>query len=65
MDTHEHGLVQTQVARGSGRIERQQPTLVATDGGITPGPVPETKAVTGGFSIIEVPTREEALIWAA
>jgi hypothetical protein len=27
--------------------------------------VPETKAVIGGFSIIEVLTREEALAWAA
>lgn len=27
--------------------------------------MPETKAVIGGFSIIEVPSREEALVWAA
>ncbi len=46
-------------------VLRQQATLVATDGSISPGPVPETKAVVGGFSIIEVPTREEALAWAA
>ena len=48
-----------------GGIERQQSTVVATDGTITAGPVPETKAVIGGFSIIEVPSREEALVWAA
>lgn len=35
------------------------------DGTITDGPVPETKAVVGGFSIIEVSSREEALAWAA
>ena len=28
------------------------------------GPYPETKAVIGGFSIIDVPSREEALAWA-
>ena len=46
-------------------VERQQSTIVATDGAIAAGPVPETKAVIGGFSIIEVSTREEALAWAA
>jgi hypothetical protein len=46
-------------------ILRQQSTIVATDGSISFGPVPETKAVVGGFSIIEVPSKEEALIWAA
>ncbi|MCA9858713.1 MAG: hypothetical protein KC438_03285 [Thermomicrobiales bacterium] len=43
----------------------QQASIVATDGTVTNGPYPETKAVLGGFSIIEVPTREEALDWAA
>ena len=27
--------------------------------------MPETKAVVGGFSIIEVASREDALVWAA
>ena len=46
-------------------IQRQQSTIVATDGTITAGPVPETKAVIGGFSIVEFSSREEALAWAA
>jgi hypothetical protein len=46
-------------------LERQQASIVATDGTVTDGPFPETKAVVGGFSIIEVPSREEALMWAA
>lgn len=46
-------------------VQRQQSTIVATDGTITGGPVPETKPVIGGFSIIEVSSREEALGWAA
>jgi hypothetical protein len=48
-----------------GGVERQQATVVGTDGTVTDGPVPETKAVVGGFSIIEVPSRAEALDWAA
>ena len=48
-----------------GGVLRQQSSIVATDGTITDGPVPETKAVVGGFSVIEVSSREEALAWAA
>ena len=48
-----------------GGVQRQRSTIVATDGSITVGPVPETKAVIGGFSIIEVSSHEEALVWAA
>lgn len=47
-----------------GGLFRQQATIVAPDGTISDGPFPETKAVVGGFSILEVPTREEALEWA-
>jgi hypothetical protein len=32
---------------------------------VSQGPTPETKAVIGGFSVIQVPTREVALEWAA
>lgn len=46
-------------------LMRQQAAHVAPDGTVTDGPVPETKAVLGGFAILEVPTREEALAWAA
>src|SRR4029079_13632500 len=46
-------------------VKRQKASIVATDGTITDGPDPETKSVVGGFSIIEVPSREEALAWAA
>lgn len=47
-----------------GGVHRQQASIVATDGTVTDGPVPEEKAVIGGFSIIEVASREEALAWA-
>ena len=48
-----------------GGLLSQRASIVATDGTVTDGPYPETKAVIGGFSIIEVPSREEALAWAA
>lgn len=47
-----------------GGLERQQASVVATDGTVADGPFPEVKAVVGGFSIIDVPTRAEALVWA-
>jgi hypothetical protein len=47
-----------------GGIHRQQASIVATDGTVIDGPVPEKKAVIGGFSIIEVTSRAEALAWA-
>jgi len=46
-------------------LQRQQSTIVATNGAISLGPVPETKSVVGGFSIIEVASRQDALDWAA
>jgi hypothetical protein len=48
-----------------GGLLRQTASIVATDGTVTAGPHPETKAVIGGFSIVDVPSREEALEWAA
>ncbi|MEU4097040.1 YciI family protein [Streptomyces sp. NPDC026673] len=48
-----------------GGLERQRASVVATDGTVTDGPYPETKAVLGGFAIIDVPSRENALEWAA
>jgi hypothetical protein len=46
-------------------LESQRASIVATDGTVTDGPYPETKEVIGGFTVIEVPSREEALEWAA
>ncbi len=48
-----------------GGLRTQSASIVATDGTVTAGPNPETKAVIGGFSIVDVPSREEALRWAA
>jgi hypothetical protein len=46
-------------------LESQKASVVATDGTVTDGPYPETKEVIGGFCVVDVPSREEALKWAA
>jgi hypothetical protein len=46
-------------------LESQRASIVATDGMVTDGPYPETKEVIGGFSVVDVPSRQEALEWAA
>jgi hypothetical protein len=46
-------------------LESQRASIVAPDGMVTDGPFPETKEVIGGFAVVDVPSREEALEWAA
>ena len=48
-----------------GGLLRQQASVVGTDGQVSDGPSPETKAVVGGFAVLEVASRAEALDWAA
>jgi hypothetical protein len=48
-----------------GGLASQRASIVVTDGTVTDGPYPETKAVIGGFAIVEVASRQEALEWAA
>ncbi len=45
-------------------LRTQRATVVATDGTVSDGPFPETKAVLGGFCILEVGSRDEAIGWA-
>ena len=64
-----HAVVQEAVNAGvwvfGAGLERQRASIVATDGMVTDGPYPETKEVIGGFSVVDVASREEALAWAA
>src|SRR5262245_10020508 len=46
-------------------LESQRASIVATNGTVTDGPFPETKEIIGGFAIVDVPSREGALEWAA
>ena len=61
-----HAVVQEAVDAGvwvfGGGLENQQASIVATDGSVTGGPYPEA---VGGFAIVDVLSREEALTWAA
>jgi hypothetical protein len=64
-----HAVIQEAVDAGvfvfGAGLERQQASVVATDGLVTDGPYPETKEVIGGLVVVDVPTRAEALTWAA
>ena len=61
-----HAVCQEAINAGvfvcAGGLENQRASIVATDGTVTGGPYPEA---VGGFTIVEVPSREEALAWAA
>ena len=69
VDKAAHGVVQEAQDAGvwvfGGGVESQRAKVVATDGTVTDGPYPETKAVLGGFAIVDVSSRLEALEWAA
>jgi hypothetical protein len=64
-----HAVVQEAVNAGvwvfGGGLESQTAGVVAAGGMVTDGPYPETKEVIGGFAVIDVPSRQEALAWAA
>jgi hypothetical protein len=64
-----HAVVQQAVNAGvwvfGAGLERQRASVVATDGMVTDGPYAETKEVIGGFVVLDVASREEALAWAA
>ena len=61
-----HAVVQEALNAGvylfTGGLEDQRASVVATDGTVTDGPYPEA---IGGVTVVEVPSREEALEWAA
>jgi hypothetical protein len=50
---------------GGGIAVDERTTLVAVDGTVTDGPYPETKEMVGGFVVLDVPTRADAIQWAA
>jgi hypothetical protein len=48
-----------------GLDEDVDPVMVTGDGTVTAGTYPQTKQLNGGLTVIDVPTREAALEWAA
>jgi hypothetical protein len=61
-----HAVVQEAMDAGvwvfGGGIENRQASIVGTDGSVTDGPYPEA---IGGLCVVDVPSRDEALRWAA
>jgi hypothetical protein len=45
--------------------EEVPPRMVAADGTVTNRTYPQTKELGGGFCVLELPTREAAVSWAA
>jgi hypothetical protein len=50
---------------GGGLRSHEEVSVVSTDGTVTDGPYPESKAYIGGFSVVDVASRDDALRWAA
>jgi hypothetical protein len=50
---------------GAGLEHHEVVSVVAPDGSVTEGPYPESKEHIGGFAVVDVPSREAALEWAA
>jgi hypothetical protein len=50
---------------GGGINEDVAPLMVAADGTITNETYPQTKEFNGGFCVLELPSREAAVEWAA
>jgi hypothetical protein len=50
---------------GGGLSEDVDPVMVAGDGTLTTGTYPQTKELDGGLAIVDTPSREAALEWAA
>lgn len=50
---------------GGGIDESVPPVLVSADGTFSEGGYPWAHPLNGGFAVFEIPTREEAIAWAA
>jgi len=61
-----HAVCQEAINAGvfvcAGGLEDRRASIVAADGTITDGPYPDA---IGGVTVVDVPSREEALKWAA
>lgn len=50
---------------GGGIDEAVAPLMVAADGSVTTGTYPQTREFSGGFCVLELPSRDAAIAWAA
>jgi len=65
-----HAVVEEAKAAGvyvfaGGIDEAVPPVLVSSDGSVAEGGYPWAPPLTGGFAVLELSSREEAVIWAA
>jgi hypothetical protein len=50
---------------GGGIDESVPPVLVSADGAVASGGYPWARPLDGGFTVLELPSREVAIVWAA
>jgi len=50
---------------GGGIDERIAPVMVDGDGLVTAGTYPQTRQIEGGYTVLELPSYDAALAWAA
>lgn len=50
---------------GGGIDESVPPVLVSADGAVAEGGYPWAPSLDGGFTVLELPSRDEAVAWAA
>lgn len=50
---------------GGGINENVPPLMVAANGTVANETYPQTKELDGGFCVLELPSREAAILWAA
>src|SRR5262245_18574671 len=67
---HAHAVIEEAKAAGvyvfaGGIDEGVPPALVSANGAVTEGGYPWAPALNGGFTVLELPSREEAIAWAA
>jgi hypothetical protein len=70
VDVAAHAVVQAAKDAGvfvfaGGLTDPAETRVVATDGTVTDGADPASTRYLGGFAIVDVPSRAEALVWAA
>ena len=65
-----HAVIEEAKAAGvyvfaGGIDENVPPALVSADGAVAAGGYPWAPPLNGGFTVLELPSREEAVAWAA
>lgn len=65
-----HAVIEEAKAAGvyvfaGGIDEAVRPVLVSADGSVADGGYPWAPRLDGGFTVLELPSREEAIAWAA